>query len=60
MPWNVAKRGEEYCCVNSDTGRVLKGGCHATKQEAQAHCSAVNINYARSKGVRIKTPRMKK
>lgn len=60
MPWRVAKRGDQYCVVNKQTGRVLRGGCHPSKAEAEAHNSAVNINYARSKGVRIKTPRAKR
>lgn len=41
-PWDIVKRGDEYCVVNADTGRTA--GCHATRAEALAQQRALYAN----------------
>lgn len=49
MPWHVTKTSqcsasEPYGVIKDATGRVVKGGCHATKAEADAHMAALYAN----------------
>lgn len=41
MPYHTEKKGKKYV-TTSDTGKVL--GTHATKKQAQAQATAVNIS----------------
>jgi hypothetical protein len=53
MPYHTEKRGKKFATV-SDTGKVL--GTHATKKEAQAQATAVNISEGHVPGL---SPRKK-
>ena len=43
MPWNVRKHGNEFC-VYDKNGKIIKGGCHPTKSEAEQHKRALYAN----------------
>jgi hypothetical protein len=34
MPWEIQKRGDEYCVVKAGTDAVVNGGCHASRADA--------------------------
>lgn len=61
MPVKVAKRGDKFRLVESDTGRIAKnkantpidGGGKKSKSSVQKQASAVNISQARQRGAKI-------
>lgn len=44
MPYALEKRDDEFCVVKEETGEPVDGGCHPTKDEAEAHLTALRIN----------------
>lgn len=42
MPYKLDDSG--LCVVYADTGKPVEGGCHDTKEEAEAHLEALRIN----------------
>jgi hypothetical protein len=41
MPWDIEKRGDEFCVIKRDTGE--SEGCHETREKAEAQLAALNI-----------------
>lgn len=41
MPYSITERRNQYCVVKDDDGRVM--GCHATREQAEAQLTALNI-----------------
>jgi hypothetical protein len=41
MPWDVKKRGSQYCVVKQGESKPVPGGCHSTKAKARAHQRAL-------------------
>lgn len=41
MPYSITRRRNQYCVVKDDDGRVM--GCHATREQAEAQLTALNI-----------------
>lgn len=52
MPYTMTKSvsqcsvSKPYAVVNRNTGKVVPGGCHATKAEALKHLAALKINVS--------------
>lgn len=49
MPYTMKKTsqcpaGKSWGVLNKNTGKVVPGGCHATKGDAQKHLAALNSN----------------
>src|SRR5580765_379179 len=44
MPWEVKKKGSQYCVYKKGSSSPIKGGCHGTKAEAEAHNRALYAN----------------
>lgn len=59
MPYSIAKRNERYCLVKKSTGKMLNGGCHATREQAMAQMAAINISEHQSSMKAISTRRKK-
>jgi hypothetical protein len=56
MPWSVKKdsrcpASKPWGVINDQTGALVPGGCHATKQEARAHQSALYVNEPQAAAV---------
>lgn len=45
MPWKTVKRGDKYAVVKADTNRVVPGGTHAKKADADRHRRAIEAGY---------------
>lgn len=41
MPWDIKKRGSQYCVVKQGESSPVPGGCHSTKAKARAHQRAL-------------------
>jgi len=54
MPWEVKKIGDKYCVVKKGTNEPVKGGCHDTREEAEKHKFAIEINYYGEPGTKKK------
>lgn len=48
MPWDVKKRGSQYCVVKQGESSPVPGGCHPTKEKARAHQRALYASGATS------------
>jgi len=44
MPWNIAKRGDNWCVVKEGEDSPIKGGCHASRSDALKHQRALYAN----------------
>jgi len=44
MPYHIIKRENLYCIQNIETGDLIKGGCHDTRQSANNHMVAIMEN----------------
>jgi len=44
MPWNIAKRGDNWCVVKEGETAPIKGGCHASRSDALKHQRALYAN----------------
>jgi phage I-like protein len=49
MPWEVKSNGGKYCVYKIGSDTPIKGGCHDTEEEAQAHKRALYANYEGTK-----------
>jgi HK97 family phage prohead protease len=43
-PYHITEQGDEYCVVNSETGKTVPGGCHSTRADANDHMRALYAN----------------
>ncbi len=41
MPWSIRKREQQFCIFKEGTANPVPGGCHDTRQEAEAHLAAL-------------------
>lgn len=41
MPYKIVKQGEKFCVAKKDSGTLVKGGCHASRNEAVDHLQAI-------------------
>ena len=65
MPYRVAHRDHKWRVVERDTGQIatnragtpVDGGGHESRRKATKQSQALNINYARKKGVNIPNTR---
>ena len=48
MPWDVRKRGSQYCVVKQGESSPVPGGCHPTMAKARAHQRALYASGAAS------------
>lgn len=48
MPWDVRKRGSQWCVVKQGESSPVPGGCHPTKEKARAHQRALYASGATS------------
>ena len=57
MPWHIVDDSsqcpdsEPYAVVLDETGEVVSGGCHETREEAQAHMDALYANEDKGDGI---------
>lgn len=49
MPWDVVKRGEQWCVIKKTTGKTMK--CYSQKSKAVAYFQALEINASEHKQV---------
>src|SRR3989304_4121598 len=47
MPWQIAKRGDNWCVVKEGESEPIKGGCHASRSEALKHQRALYAKESR-------------
>lgn len=55
MPWEIKKIGGKYCVVKAGTNQPVKGGCHKTREGAERHKFAIEINYYGKAGKKKKS-----
>lgn len=48
-PYHIEEHNDKYCVVNSDTGKEVNGGCHATRADAVDHLRALYANVEDAK-----------
>lgn len=41
MPWDIRKRGSQYCVYKKGASSPVPGGCHATREQARRHQRAL-------------------
>lgn len=41
MPWDIRKRGSQYCVYKRGESSPVRGGCHSTREEARRHQRAL-------------------
>jgi uncharacterized membrane protein (UPF0127 family) len=51
MPWKVEKQGEQFCVVNSQTGKTVH--CHPTRDKALAQMRALYANVPDAKAAAV-------
>lgn len=50
MPYKIVSQGDKFCVAKADSGEVLKGACHATREEAKAQLTAIMLSELRAQG----------
>ena len=51
MPYEIVKRGDEFCVAKKDDGTILDGACHVKREEAVAQMQAIEISEYGNKRV---------
>ena len=55
MPWQIAKRGDNWCVVKEGESEPIKGGCHASRSDALKHQRALYANESQTAADEVDT-----
>ncbi len=48
MPYEIVERDNQYCVAKADTGEILDGACHDTREDAVNQLQAIEANENKS------------
>jgi len=44
MPWEIHKKGSQFCVYKKGASTPIKGGCHSSREDALKHLRALYVN----------------